>query len=48
MSFRTTDHPLGIHLQFEAGDFLEAVVQQYLRLRPNELPMAQPASWERR
>ena len=47
VNFRTTEHPLGVHLQFEAGDFLEAVVQQYLRRRPNELPVAQPKSWER-
>lgn len=48
VNFRTTDHPVGVHLQFEAADFLEAVVQQYLRRRPNELPIAQPASWGRR
>jgi hypothetical protein len=48
VNFRTTNHPLGVHLQFEAADFLEAVVQQYLRRRPDELPIAQPASWGRR
>lgn len=40
--FRTTDHPLGIHLQFDALDFLEAVVQEYLRRRPEDLPLARP------
>ena len=42
VTFRTTDHPLGVHLHFDATDFLEAVVQQYLRLRPTELPMSGP------
>ena len=42
VSFRTTDHPLGLHLQFNATDFLEAVVQQYLRLRPSDAPISQP------
>jgi hypothetical protein len=41
VSFRTTDQPLGVHLQFDATDFLEAVVRQYLRLRPTEVPIAQ-------
>lgn len=38
--FRTTDYPEGIHLQFDAMDFLEAVVQEYLSRRPEELPLA--------
>lgn len=48
VNFKTTNHPLGVHLQFEAADFLEAVVQQYLRRRPDELPIARPASGEQR
>ena len=43
VTFRTTDHPLGVHFQFDAADFLERVVQQYLRLRPAEVPIAQAA-----
>jgi hypothetical protein len=45
VTFRTTNYPLGVHLQFEVADFLESVVQQYFRRRPNDLPIAQPASW---
>lgn len=40
--FRTTDHPLGVHLQFDATNFLEEVVQEYLRERPTEVPIARP------
>ena len=36
------DDPLGVHFQFDATDFLEAAVQQYLRLRPTEVPISQP------
>ncbi len=38
VTFRTTDHPLGVRLQFDATEFLETVVQRYLRRRPAEGP----------
>jgi len=40
VSFRTTNHPQGVHFEFDAMDFLEAVVQEYLNRRPEELPLA--------
>jgi hypothetical protein len=42
VTLRTTDQPAGVQLQFDAADLLEAVARQYFRLRPTEVPIAQP------
>lgn len=47
VTFRTTNAPAGVDLQFDTADFLEAVVQEYLRRHPGELPMARPAGGNR-
>jgi len=42
--FRTADHPRGVHLRFDATEFLETVVQRYLWHRPTDTPISQPSS----
>lgn len=42
VAFRTSDCPLGVHLQFDATEFLETVVQRYLRRHPAATPISEP------
>jgi len=44
VTLRTTDHPLGVHLEFDATAFLEAVAREYFRRRPMEVPISQPTA----
>jgi hypothetical protein len=42
VKFRTSDYPFGVHLQFDATEFLETVVQRYLQRHPNTTPISEP------